>query len=291
VQELSPKFADGAAFWQPVLKDQGTVVAVLAVYWEDHLEQLPGETRRALRLLALEAAIAIERGELLGRLEVAARTDDLTGLLNRRAWDTELGRELSRAAREGKPLGVAILDLDRFKQYNDAHGHQAGDRFLKQMAGSWSQSLRASDILARYGGEGFALALPGTDLDTAGGLLARPRNAPPAGPALLRAACARLPGISIEPLSGLLVDFAASHGAHCLALVHADRGHVQFGPLAFPPHEQPRRRAPPPHPELLLLCAHLRPPPPARRSAPALSSLQSGVTSQGGSRGLHPRLT
>jgi diguanylate cyclase (GGDEF)-like protein len=180
-QELSPKFADGAAFWQPVLKDQGAAVAVLAVYWEDHLEQLPGETRRALRLLALEAAIAIERGELLGRLEEAARTDDLTGLLNRRAWDNELGRELSRASRDNKPLCVAILDLDRFKQYNDAHGHQAGDRFLKQMAGTWSGSLRASDILARYGGEEFALALPGTDLDTAGKMLERLRKVLPEG--------------------------------------------------------------------------------------------------------------
>jgi diguanylate cyclase (GGDEF)-like protein len=180
-QELSPKFADGAGFWQPVLKAQGAAVGVLAVYWSEHLEQVPGETRRALRLLALEAAIAIERGELLGRLEVAARTDDLTGLLNRRAWDTELGRELSRASRDNNPLCVAILDLDRFKQYNDAHGHQAGDRFLKQMAGSWSQSLRASDILARYGGEEFALALPGTDLETAAKMLERLRTALPEG--------------------------------------------------------------------------------------------------------------
>src|SRR4051794_19392498 len=93
-QELSPGFEAGAALWQPILRDGTTAVGVLAVYWRESLEALGGETRRALRLLALEAAIAIERGELLGRLEVAARTDDLTGLLNRRAWDEELGREL-----------------------------------------------------------------------------------------------------------------------------------------------------------------------------------------------------
>jgi diguanylate cyclase (GGDEF)-like protein len=180
-QELTPNFEAGAALWQPILRDQSTPVGVLAVYWSEPLEQLGGETRRAVRLLAMEAAIAIERGELLGRLEVAARTDDLTGLLNRRAWDEELGRELSRADRDGHPLCVAIVDLDRFKQYNDAHGHQAGDRFLKQIAGAWSQTLRAGDILARYGGEEFAVALPGTDLDDAQGMLERLRQTLPGG--------------------------------------------------------------------------------------------------------------
>ena len=177
--ELGPAFQANAALWQPVLRDQRTAVGVLAIYWRDPLHELGGETRRAVRLLALEAAIAIERGELLGRLEVAARTDDLTGLLNRRAWNEELGRELSRADRAGRALCVAILDLDRFKQYNDTHGHQAGDRFLKQIAGHWTQTLRAGDILARYGGEEFALALPGTDLQHAERMLERLREALP----------------------------------------------------------------------------------------------------------------
>src|SRR4029079_17288233 len=97
-QELSPGFEAGAALWQPIFRDKSTAVGVLAVYWRESLEALGGETRRAVRLLALEAAIAIERGELLGRLEVAARTDDLTGLLNRRAWYTPLGRDPSRAS-------------------------------------------------------------------------------------------------------------------------------------------------------------------------------------------------
>jgi diguanylate cyclase (GGDEF)-like protein len=178
-QELAPSFEAGAALWEPVLKDEGAAVGVLAVYWRDRLEELSDETQRALRLLALEAAIAIDRGELLGRLEVAARTDDLTGLLNRRAWDEELGRELARADRSGAALCVAILDLDRFKAYNDTHGHQAGDRFLKQIAGQWSQSLRTGDIIARYGGEEFALALPGTNLEHAQQMLERLREALP----------------------------------------------------------------------------------------------------------------
>ena len=180
-QELSPGFEAGAALWQPILREQSTAVGVLAVYWREPLEALGGETRRAVRLLALEAAIAIERGELLGRLEVAARTDDLTGLLNRRAWDEELGRELSRADRDGGALCVAILDLDNFKLYNDAHGHQAGDRFLKQIAGAWMQTLRAGDILARYGGEEFAVALPGTNPEHARQMLERLRVCLPEG--------------------------------------------------------------------------------------------------------------
>ncbi len=178
-QELSPGFEAGAGLWQPILREKSTAVGVLAVYWREPLEALAGETRRAVRLLALEAAIAIERGELLGRLEVAARTDDLTGLLNRRAWDEELGRELSRADRDGGALCVSILDLDKFKAYNDTNGHQAGDRFLKQIAGAWSQTLRAGDILARYGGEEFAIALPGTDLERAEQMLERLRACVP----------------------------------------------------------------------------------------------------------------
>jgi diguanylate cyclase (GGDEF)-like protein len=114
-------------------------------------------------------------------LRDAASTDDLTGLLNRRAWDEELGRELSRADREGGALCVAILDLDKFKLYNDTHGHQGGDRFLKQMASAWSQTLRAGDILARYGGEEFAVAMPGTNLEHAQKMLERLRSCLPEG--------------------------------------------------------------------------------------------------------------
>jgi diguanylate cyclase (GGDEF)-like protein len=178
-QELAPSLEAGAALWEPVLKDEAAAVGVLAVYWRDRMEHLSSETQRAVRLLALEAAIAIDRGELLGRLEIAARTDDLTGLLNRRAWDEELSREMSRADRSGAALCVAILDLDRFKQYNDHHGHQGGDRFLKRISGTWSQNLRTGDILARYGGEEFSLALPGTNLEHAQQMLDRLRAALP----------------------------------------------------------------------------------------------------------------
>ncbi len=177
-QELAPKLAVGSALWQPV-SAESAVVGVLAVYWSEPREDVEEELRQAMRLLGLEAAIAIERGELLGRLEEAARTDDLTGLHNRRAWSEELAREMRRANRTDAPLAVAVLDLDRFKQYNDAHGHQAGDRFLKQVAGIWSGALRSTDILARHGGEEFVVAMPHTDLESAGAMLERLRSAVP----------------------------------------------------------------------------------------------------------------
>jgi diguanylate cyclase (GGDEF)-like protein len=136
--------------------------------------------RRVRRIANDSAAIARERAELMATLAEVARTDDLTGLPNRRAWDEALGRELARAKRESTPLCIGIVDLDRFKDYNDVHGHQGGDRLLKQLAASWGAELRATDVLARYGGEEFAIALPGCDLDDAGLLVERLRAATPA---------------------------------------------------------------------------------------------------------------
>jgi diguanylate cyclase (GGDEF)-like protein len=127
------------------------------------------------------ATIAAERERLMAALAEVARTDELTGLGNRRAWDEALTREIKRANRESTPLCIGIVDLDRFKEYNDRHGHLAGDRLLKQLAAAWGGQLRASDFLARYGGEEFALALPGCSLDDAVALTERLRAATPAG--------------------------------------------------------------------------------------------------------------
>src|SRR5687767_15639664 len=74
-------------------------------------------------------------------LATLARTDGLTGLPNRRAWDEQLARELARAKRHDAPLSVAMLDLDRFKAFNDAHGHQAGDLLLVETAAAWRAEL------------------------------------------------------------------------------------------------------------------------------------------------------
>lgn len=136
--------------------------------------------RRVRRIASESASIARERAELMATLAEVARTDELTGLHNRRAWDEALDRELARAKRDSTPLCIGIVDLDRFKDYNDIHGHQSGDRLLKQLAAAWGAELRATDVLARYGGEEFAIALPGCDLNDAGVLVERLRAATPA---------------------------------------------------------------------------------------------------------------
>jgi diguanylate cyclase (GGDEF)-like protein len=166
--------------FEPVLRDE-TVVAVLVLGWAKPVTRLPQRVESGMRMLAAEAAIALDRGRLLAQLQETARTDDLTGLPNRRAWDEELPRELSRAARDSRPVCVAMLDLDRFKRFNDDRGHQAGDRLLKQAASAWATQLRTSDMLARYGGEEFSLLLPGCTLRDAQALVQRLRAAMPDG--------------------------------------------------------------------------------------------------------------
>jgi diguanylate cyclase (GGDEF)-like protein len=97
-----------------------------------------------------------------------ATTDGLTGLLNRRSFDQILDSELSRTSRERQPLSMLMIDVDRFKAYNDHYGHQAGDTCLKLVAnGLRETALRPGDSLARYGGEEFVAILPNTDEDGA----------------------------------------------------------------------------------------------------------------------------
>jgi len=165
--------------FEPVLRNEETV-AVLVVGWN---RQVDGSSRIAasMRMLAAETAMTLERSDLLARLEEVARTDDLTGLLNRRGWEEKLPKELARSKRHKDPLCVAMLDLDFFKNYNDQRGHQAGDRLLKQSASAWARELRASDKLARYGGEEFSVVLPGCRLENAKDIVERLRAVMPGG--------------------------------------------------------------------------------------------------------------
>lgn len=98
-------------------------------------------------------------------LEQLALCDSLTGLLNRRAFDQILRREMERARLSGPPLGLILIDLDRFKQINDTLGHSAGDEVLRQVSAVLRQAVRPSDTLARYGGEEFVLLVRSAQLD------------------------------------------------------------------------------------------------------------------------------
>jgi diguanylate cyclase len=109
------------------------------------------------------------------RLVALAYPVGLTGIPNRRTWDSELPVAMDRAGRDGVPLAVAILDLDHFKDFNDQYGHQAGDRLLKSATSGWSGMLRTTDLLCRYGGEEFGVLLPAATTDQAGEVLERDR--------------------------------------------------------------------------------------------------------------------
>ncbi len=104
----------------------------------------------------------------LERLEALSRTDSLTQVPNRRYFDEFLQEEWARAKRACTPLSMLLLDLDRFKEYNDHHGHGQGDICLQRIAlALFEVAKRSSDFFARYGGEEFACILPETDLDGA----------------------------------------------------------------------------------------------------------------------------
>ena len=132
----------------------GALVLVVAAAVMSELVAARRSTEERLR-------IEIEEKERLQReLEQLAHSDPLTGIANRRHFEQELAREMARATRQAWPLCVIALDIDDFKQYNDEHGHAAGDRLLKSAASAWAGSLRGEDIIARVGGDEFVALLP-----------------------------------------------------------------------------------------------------------------------------------
>lgn len=117
--------------------------------------------------IAEQVGLALANLRLMHRMERQAMTDPLTGLANPRSFDPIVERELAIARREEQPVGMIMLDLDHFKQFNDTHGHPAGDEALRAFARTLRSGLRESDVAARYGGEEFAVLLRATDLAAA----------------------------------------------------------------------------------------------------------------------------
>ncbi len=123
------------------------------------------------------AVLVAWREEAEAQLREQSFTDNLTGALNRRGWDERAAALLDQARRHGTPLALVLLDLDHFKQINDTHGHEAGDQVLRLLGKVLSESRRKSDLVARIGGEEFALLLPHTSQDAALRFEQRLRNA------------------------------------------------------------------------------------------------------------------
>ncbi|HVQ86775.1 MAG TPA: sensor domain-containing diguanylate cyclase [Actinomycetes bacterium] len=153
----------------------GLVQGVVEVVWRERRQALEPRAAQAVAVLAEEIGSALERADLVDNLQRRVKLDSLTRLPNRRAWREQLPHLMHSST----PLCVAVLDLDLFKTYNDTRGHLAGDRLLQSLAPSWLPLLRPEDLLVRWGGEEFALALPDCALDRAQQVLERLRLAVP----------------------------------------------------------------------------------------------------------------
>lgn len=146
------------------------------------------------------------------RLHQLSQTDPLTGLFNRRYIMTELDREMERTRRTGFPTSLIMIDLDRFKKVNDTFGHQFGDAVLRWVCHLYRPNIRKLDIPCRYGGDEFAVILPGTNLSQARKVATRLKDC--------------LSNATLE-LEGEMVSITASFG------VDTYTGSEDLAPLAF----------------------------------------------------------
>ena len=166
------------------------------------------------------------------RLEMMANVDGLTGIPNRRRLDEYLAVVWEQCREHSRPLSVLAIDVDKFKDYNDRHGHLAGDELLKQLAQRLSKCLRrAEDLLARYGGEEFLVVLPGADIVVAHGLAETMRQALDSsglGATISVGVASRIPGtdeavtVVVEQADAAL--YVAKHAGRNRVEIHRDAG-------------------------------------------------------------------
>ena len=150
------------------LAAQGRSIGV--VHFQSYDAQpLPEALLLLANMFAEEVGLSIANLRLREALRNQSIRDPLTGLFNRRYLEETLDREVRRATRSEQPLGLLMLDLDHFKKFNDTHGHEAGDSVLRETATFLAASVRAEDIVCRFGGEEFLIILPTADRAAAHG--------------------------------------------------------------------------------------------------------------------------
>jgi diguanylate cyclase (GGDEF)-like protein len=140
-------------------------------------EGLGSDDLRILIQLAEMAGRSLDNAEIFTQSVSIGATDELTGAHNRRYLFRRLAEEITRARLSGAPLSVFIFDIDHFKEVNDHYGHAEGDRMLKEIVGVATRAVRDIDLVARFGGEEFAVILPGTEIGDAVAIAERVRNA------------------------------------------------------------------------------------------------------------------
>jgi diguanylate cyclase (GGDEF)-like protein len=141
---------------------RGRRIGVMTLYHRRPRAYEPEELR-FLSTFAGTVSIAVDNARLYGEQARLAITDGLTGLYNHKHFHEALAAEVNRAFRYSHPISLILVDIDHFKSYNDAWGHQAGDTLLRTLAGIFKAAARQNDLVARYGGEEFAIVLPQTD--------------------------------------------------------------------------------------------------------------------------------
>jgi diguanylate cyclase (GGDEF)-like protein len=169
-----------SALFEPVLRD-GQVAGVLIVIWQLPIESVAEGISGMLRLLAAQAAVAIEYAGLRARMGTLALTDELTGVATRRVLEEELPREIARARRHEYPVSLSLIDVDHLGAFNMLRGEREGDRLIKETASLWRNELREVDVMARMDGGRFAVILPNCGLGEAVEVMDRVRAATPRG--------------------------------------------------------------------------------------------------------------
>lgn len=168
------RFAVLAAIWI-------VVAAGVAEAFSNHGPEQASAWTAWLMAVGTSAVAGLVIQDLVRRLLLTASVDPLTGAANRGSWDAQLERAVALSRRQKLRLTVLMLDLDRFKVYNDDYGHLAGDAILAEAVKGWRPELRQDDFLARYGGEEFAILLAGCGLDDSLVIAERLRAAMPGG--------------------------------------------------------------------------------------------------------------